>query len=178
VSFQIKNIVGCDLSTIQWHLQQNLRESRFTADVRTDWKKITIHQVRLNAAKPYCGNHPYPCPVNPFGFERPHRKGKWLEGADWVAFNDLVNDVLDDLGVSADVASSVVRLRKGRERCVRYEGYSRGFGGAYEWVKDSGCFADMIGKPHEISEYPDGTPGYAVWKAEEIPLKEARSAHH
>jgi hypothetical protein len=168
MAFEIKNAVGANLLTIECYLQRNIGKSRFTAETRLQRNKITIHNVRLREAKHYCGNHPYPCPVSPFG-ERPHRKGKWLEGADWVAFNDLVNDVLDDLGVSADVASSVVRLRKGRERCVRYEGYSRGFGGAYEWVKDSGCFADMIGKPHEVSEYPEGTPGIDQWRLESIP---------
>ena len=127
MSFTFKNISGAAIGTIFTSLTDQVRHSRFTARLELNNGKLSIHQIRLKASKSYCGNHPYPCPVTPF--ERRHRKGKWLEGADWVGFNDLINDVLDDLAVDADVGSSLVTIRKGRKRCVRYEGYSRNFGG-------------------------------------------------
>ncbi len=163
MAFEIKHIVGASIDDILYYLHKNLQQSRFTADVRLHSKKITIHDVRLKEKKHYCGNHPYPCPVPLFGGERPHRKGKWLEGADWVAFNDMLNDTFDDLGVSANIASTLVIIRKGRLRCIEYDAYPRGIN-QWEWIRDNGEFEDRIDKPHEVSGYPDGTPGIDSWQ--------------
>lgn len=64
---------------------------------------LYLHRVRLADKKPYCGNHPGPCEINPF---RPQEKKKntvYLEWDDWVAFHGLVNKVLNKLRCHADV---------------------------------------------------------------------------
>ncbi len=86
MAFTIKNISGASMDLIVKNLTQIFDQSRFVARIETRSNKITIHDVRLKEKKDYCGNHPFACPVR--GFERPHKKYKYLEGADWVAFND------------------------------------------------------------------------------------------
>lgn len=61
---------------------------------------IWLSKIRLNASKPYCGNHPGPCDVANAGRKM---RAKYLEWDDWVAFHGLVNGVLDAIAVSADV---------------------------------------------------------------------------
>ena len=163
MAFTIKNIIGADLSAISNSLNLIIKQTRFTARIETHKNKLTIHDVRLKEKKHYCGNHPFSCPVTPW--EKPHKKGKWLEGADWVGFNDCINDVLDSLRVSANVASSLVIIRKGKKRCVSYSGHAvNEFNN--EWDKDSGVFQDCIEKQEPVkSEYPEGTPGIASYHA-------------
>jgi hypothetical protein len=123
--------------------------------------RITVTQVRLRAPKPYCGAHPGACLV-----ERPHRNLRFLEGADWIAFNDLVNTVLDRLDVDADVGSSVCNIRRGRCRRVAYCGKD-GAAGHAEWEK----FGDMDEYENRCrgfdaagSRFPPGTPGNPEWR--------------
>ena len=129
----------------------------FTNETTHDHTQIKIGNVRLRESKHYCGNHPLPCPVRMF--PKKHIHSLCLEGADWVAFNDMLNDVLDNLGVSANVASSLVTIRKGDKRCTRYDPYVLNNGIDNEWVRDSHCFENFIGRQAERSEYPNGTPG-------------------
>jgi hypothetical protein len=159
--FIIKKIVDGDVQDIAMAVRQALSISRFMANVEELPNKVKISNVRLKKSKHYCGNHPLSCPVRPGG-PRPHKHMKYLEGADWVAFNDMINDILDSAGVSANVASSHVIIRKGAKRCIEY--ISRRIG-MYdnEWVKDSGCFENRIGKKSGRSEYPPGTPGIAEY---------------
>jgi len=158
-----------DAIAFEQRINELLADSRFTCEVdrtkrnrpRPGW--VTFSMVRLRESKPYCGNHAGPCRVNPF-FHRPHLKGKWLEGADWVAFNDMVNDALDSLSIVADVSSSHCIIRKGRERCVAYIDGERHGG---EWAKQ-GRYNDHCGKPIgsvPTSDYPNGTPGIDTWQA-------------
>jgi hypothetical protein len=136
-------------------IQRVIDSSRFCCDMsmKTARRSISIEfrNVRLSTSKPYCGNHAGPCLRG--GRDR---KGNWLEGRDWVSFNDMLNDVLDALRISANVASSVCVVRIGRKRCVRYIG---GDGG--EWIRnnDPSNFADCIGMGPQVAEVPDGTPG-------------------
>lgn len=119
--------------------------------------EIDIVNVRLRSKKEYCGNHSGPCPVR-FGPERKHRRAYFLEGADWVEFNDLVNDVLDQLQANANVYTSVCWLRKGKRRRTEYGEGSR-FNG--EWAKhaDETDYIDYCGREAPPSEFPSGTPG-------------------
>jgi hypothetical protein len=160
MAFVIKNIDGSTPGDIHAAISAALRKSRFTARIDYSVNKVSIHDVRLKESKDYCGNHPYACPVRPGGHQA-HKRQKFLEGADWVAFNDGINNVLDGLGVSANVASSLVVIRKGLERCVSYYGHSQN-GISNEWDKQ-GFYENHIGKPHPKAEYPEGTPGIYSW---------------
>ena len=154
-------------------LKERLAISRFLVDGITfkESKRgaaITLGKIRLRVAKHYCGNHPLPCPVRPGG-ERPHKHTTHLEGADWVAINDMVNDILDLHSASASVYTSLVIIRKGPARCMEYKPYSLN-GIDNEWVRDSGCFANCIGKIEVHAKYPAGTPGIDNWRASAVDM--------
>src|SRR5690348_11075987 len=70
------------------------RDGRFTCEFEQEGDRILLRKVRLMKAKPYCGQHPGPCQIGPFG-ERPRRNMRFLEWDDWVAFHSVVNDALD-----------------------------------------------------------------------------------
>jgi hypothetical protein len=151
-----------------------LKNSRFDARIELHhhyrWKYvIRISNIRLRHSKPYCGQHPGPC-VNLF-FVRKTRNGCWLEGADWVGWNDGLNSVLDELSVDAEVWShcldsercSRFMIRKGKARRVDYESTSHG---THEvWVAE-GTFEDWCGRKAPTSTYPQDTPGIADWRPE------------
>jgi hypothetical protein len=162
MAFVIKNIKGSTLNSVRnivRAIHKVGEKSRFTFTMETthNHTQIKIGGVRLRESKHYCGNHPLPCPVRMFPVK--HKNTKLLEGADWVAFNDMLNDVLDNLGVSANVASSHVIIRKGDQRCIGYGAQAAGNGIDNEWVRDSGQFAKTIGMKPFRSMYPNGTPG-------------------
>lgn len=149
---------------IQYAIDSAFAQSRFTYKVlQGHGSKVTIQGIRLKEAKDYCGNHPLACPVRP-GVHKPHKHFTFLEGADWVAFNDMLNDVLDKLKVEANVASSHVIIRKAKQRCVEYKPQTLSNGIDSEWVKDSGRFANRMGRISLRSKYPIGTPGIPEWK--------------
>ena len=157
MAFIIKKISGATPVLITRKIMALHAKSRFTWETTYDEKKVSIHLVRLKESKHYCGNHPLPCPIRPF--PKKHIHSTCLEGADWVAFNDMINDVLDNLGVSANVASSLVVIRKGNERCINYDSQVLSNGIDNEWTRDSHCFENRIGQVSPRSEYPNGTPG-------------------
>lgn len=101
-------------------------KSEYKARKKRTFQMIYMERIRLTEPKEYCGNHPGPCIVNPF-FNPPKRKYRFLEWDDWVAFHDLVNDVLDTMGVDADVwtrpqdAAGKFYMRRGKQRRLRYE---------------------------------------------------------
>jgi hypothetical protein len=150
-------------------LDRALGPTRFVCRVRIDdARTIRLDPVRLFAAKDYCGNHPGPCLLG----GRRHRHYCYLEGADWVAYNDLINKVLDRLGIEADVGSSTCAVRKGRRRRVVYEQHfiQLGNGRAVaDWERTGApaCYEDWCGhRGAPPSRYPDGTPGiYATSRA-------------
>lgn len=150
-----KPISDLTLSRLLLVLRRFERVHRFAFALKSSTNGISFHKVRLKESKHYCGNHPLPCVINPLVKER-HVKSRCLEGADWVAFNDMVNDALDEFSISANAGSSHCIIRKGLARCVEYTAKPQGRGN--EWVKDSGCFADCIGKTARAA-YPEGTPG-------------------
>lgn len=82
-----------------------------------------LKKIRLNKAKPYCGNHPGEC-LNPF-VKKP--VATYLEWDDWVAFHSLVNKVLNKFKVYANVwtlpfdVKGKMWIRKGLTARKRYE---------------------------------------------------------
>lgn len=164
MAFVINKIKGAHVDVIAGALQRKLAQSRFSARVEVHRKNVSIHDIRLHKKKDYCGNHPLPCPVRPF--PKPHMRLPYLEGADWVGFNDMVNDVLDSLGVVCNVGSKLVNIRREGKRCTRYDAQGAPNGIDNEWQKDSGQYVDnLLGKPMKAS-YPKGTPGFAEWQGE------------
>lgn len=154
---KISKISGADQGTIIDAVYRRLCDSRFTAEVTRDgFKNIKVAQVRLREKKAYCGNHPKAC-ENAFGR---HAKAAYLEGADWVEFNDLLNDVLDELRVAAKVESRVVNLRLGTQRRVKYDG-NNFVGNAWQWDKfgPEWHYECGFGKTMGASKFPFGTPG-------------------
>jgi hypothetical protein len=179
-----------DPSLVWARLGQAIAASRFTADIRHGKVKrkdrktykavLMVHEVRLRKTKVYYGNHPAACKNTEELRKRPFGgKALYLEGADWVGWNDLVNDVLDALGVDADVASSVCEIRIGRNRRIRYDYHveEREYETLQgvetrsipEWDRfgDSNDYGDYCGKPAPVTEYPEGTPGLAKWRADD-----------
>lgn len=154
----ITKVQGASLDSLVVAIVSAFLSTRFVLDVCQSKGGIKITNVRLRQTKPYCGNHPKGC-------ERPHagkhKKASFLEGADWVEFNDRLNTVLDDLHVSAKVASSVCDLRHGQERRVNYSASTQSGNGTWIW--------DRFGKPDDYracigfksspSSFPFGTPG-------------------
>ena len=68
---------------------------------------IKVSRVRLKRAKPYCGNHPGTCEVDPFTGKEPKRKkARFLEWDDWVRFHRIVNAALNRFRAHADVWSN------------------------------------------------------------------------
>lgn len=154
-----------DMQTIATALKRALQlGGRFIADITSDSRKVTIRKVRLTYRKDYCGNHPLPCPVR--AVPRRHPVNTLLEGADWVGFNDMINDVLDTLGVDCDAGSSHVKIRKNGARCVRYDAQPLRNGIDNEWVKDSGAFENHMHREHKHASYPEGTPGFATYSGQ------------
>jgi hypothetical protein len=162
VAYEFKILRGHVPETVYNALLKAFHHSRF--DVRQiDFQphgrhyagRITLREIRLREAKDYCGNHPGPCLLG-----RPHRKYRYLEGLDWVEFNDLVNDTLDHLQIAANVASTAVVVRIGSQRRIRYTHHAlNAF--HHDWIKqgESADFADYRGRVAPASEYPPGTPG-------------------
>lgn len=97
-------------------------------------REIDLGKVRLTEKKPYCGQHPGECFVNPFGVERKRMTASYLEYDDWIAFHAVVNGALTRLGVSANVTTKPMEtvrrvpglgglywIRKGTRHRVRYD---------------------------------------------------------
>lgn len=146
-----------NLESIARLIEKTINFTRFTAEIeRFHGKKlkIRIRNIRLRESKPYCGSHPSFCesPSN-----KP-RKAKFLEGADWVAFNDLLNTFCDAFGLSASIKSSVCKIRYGKERRVEYSATYRKM--IPQWEMD-GEHEEITYSPDTWlkSEYPPGTPG-------------------
>lgn len=122
---------------------------------------VQLLTVRLRESKPYCGNHAGPCQIQ--GPHKPHRKSKCLEGSDWVAFNDMVNDCLDKLGMVCDVEVGGGRfyicLRKDGKRRIDYFGPG---GGEFN---PFGTYEDRRYEKSGPSSLVAGTPGIETWKA-------------
>jgi len=166
-NMDITKIQGATVGNVIWAIEKEFKDSRFSLEVSTKkWGVVSMTKVRV-PKKEYCGNHMKAC-ENP---NKKHRHGTHLEGADWVEFNDMVNNALDALGVSANVASSKSMggciVRKGDRRRIRYESNTR-LGSSivnFAWIVDYDAPADhfecwcgsQIAPP--LAWFPEGTPG-------------------
>lgn len=153
---------------------------------------LNILGVRLRTKKDYCGQHAGPCLAR--NAWKKHKITRYLEGADWVAFNDMLNDLCDKLKIEAKIWSereSIGRLylRQGKLRCTHYR-----MQGALQigqsWVEstewhgnaDEDDFTDKhFGhrRPMARSWYPEGTPGipeYLMSKEADY-IKQLREEH-
>jgi hypothetical protein len=179
MAFKINKITGSDVQTIASRIRLALSQSRFNADVSTPSSRcVEIRTVRQNEKKDYCGHHPFACPVRP-GPHKPHKHLPFLEGADWVAFNDMLNDCLDSLNVSANAGSSLCIIRKGYLRRAEYSGHTLGNGIDSEWNRDSSVYVrgrDL--KAPKPSEYPLDTPGLDYWQRSGEDSRPAKLREH
>lgn len=138
------------------------RDSRFTLGeiAIIGPRRIKIREIRLVEKKKYCGNHPNECLVDIGPRGRAQGRRDFLEGTDWVDFNDRLNDVLDALSVGARVRSSEVEIRSGYCRRIAYDSHM--IGRFWQWDMYGDPFhhyEDWCGKVAPASEYPSGTPG-------------------
>jgi hypothetical protein len=164
------------LAVMHFCIQARLKQSRFNARIemsRKDDRELEIKYVRLKRRKEYCGQHPGPCAGDG---RQQIRTATYLEGADWVGFNDMLNDLFDEKEWEADIWSfgqefrGKMRIRCGRLRRVHY-GASGPYGhmawDAYGMEND---FEDWCGRQAPVSRYPEDTPGLASWRPEEAAL--------
>lgn len=161
-------------------LMDKLLLSRFTADLYPEARLggklgLKVECIRLRRKKGYCGAHPGPCQVT----GRKHKKAAYLEGLDWVGFNALINDMLDEISASClvfsfnreCVQSGRYFIRRDTSRRTRYPFQYIMDGRNALWTQDKvdyeTCFADHCGKPPPVFDAAyqdlDGTPGYPVY---------------
>lgn len=88
---------------------------------------IRISKVRLTEKKPYCGNHPGECIINPFLGPQKKPNATYLEWNDWVAFHALVNKTMNRFKANANIwtlphdVKGRMWIRKGQLPRRRYE---------------------------------------------------------
>jgi hypothetical protein len=168
MAYEIEILEG-DPWLVQLALTQTLGESRFWAHSirrgqRGKREVVSLHKIRLKNAKGYCGNHPGACALT--GDANPHNRRCFLEGADWVAFHDMVNDLLDAAGVSANVHTMGRRfwIRRGWLRRRRFWGSNLNTRAAVFDLDDPKRYVDNRRGAPMRSEFPDGTPGIPEWR--------------
>lgn len=117
--------------------QRLIKDGRFTANLQPTIEKrlpaIRVKPVRLTKPKPYCGNHPGPCEVNPF-IAGPQKKmrARFLEWNDWVKFHKIINSALNRFRANANVWSTPADtrgkmwIRKNTKPRLRYD-YTEAF---------------------------------------------------
>ena len=159
-------------------LENKLAQSRFTVRLETRAAPrrrvdINLWSIRLREKKDNCGNHPGPCQLT----WKPHKHTRTLEGLDWVSFNDGINDLLDQLGLAADVASTTCKIREGTKRRVAYR--MRVIHGHADW-DPTGLYFDWLdnrlGEPKQ-SRFPAGTPGRLGWGMDATEPSPAQAQH-
>lgn len=131
---------------------------------------VSITGIRLKTPKGYCGNHAGPCRLT----GRKHNRAAFLEGLDWVSWNDMLNDALDSVKHDGDAGSGTCKIRKGRQRRIDYLGKQ---GGEFDRDTDASGYQDRCGTIGVISNYEWGTPGIIGWEANRVesPYEEAIS---
>ncbi len=98
---------------------------------------LELLRVRLTQGKEYCGQHPGEC-VGPV---RRKPVNRLLEWDDWVAFNDLINDILDAANLETDVWSKPRDLLDhGHRFWIRKDNQRRT---AWDWVERQGSWAPL-----------------------------------
>lgn len=131
-------------------------------------RSLRIVGVRLKRKKFYCGQHAGPCQAR---IRTTHPLASYLEGADFVGFNDMLNDLCDKYQIEANIWSTReshgrLYLRRGRDRCNYYEcDHITGQHWHANERSSTSFYADHFGDPNPAprSEYTDGTPGIPAW---------------
>lgn len=134
------------------------------------WFSLRIELVRLKNRKFYCGAHPGPCQAI---FKRKEVRRTYLEGADWVGFNHMLNDALDEIQCWAMVFSynreslaGKYIIRKGMERLNYYD--MNVVGNFFHWATpEDNDYVDCNGKPSPTPVWPSGTPGQIAYRLSE-----------
>lgn len=155
---EIRQVQGASRAEVLSMITERInRQSRFTCEpeiIDDRGRYIKIRMIRLKQKKAYCGNHPNECLV-----AGSHRKGVWLEGLDWVEFNDLINDLLDEMHVSANVKTAVCILRKGTMRRTHYGSHQQGMFWQWNMDEHESHYEDWCDLKAPCSTCPEGTPG-------------------
>jgi hypothetical protein len=160
------------LPTLRQALVDRFALSRFVVrECYLRRREVVVKGVRLRHKRDYCGQHPGPCVATPF--PRPHRRSSCLQGADWVGFNRLINDLCDEGGWAVDAWSTStefsgkMRIRLGTRRRTRYGSEYAGPFGRQVWQAfgdEEEDFADRCGGKAPPEVYPEGTPGEPTWE--------------
>ena len=174
----IEHIGGYDPYVLASDLRQLANSSRFSFEVvlprsASYNQRIELKSIRLKTSKEYCGSHPGACEL---AF-RQHKNRKYLEGADWVQFNDMLNIYMDANQISCVIWSNPVerqnsqrgerlRIRIGMHRRINYDMRpSEGpFFGNATWELN-GEIKDFVIADKNLtcySAFPEGTPGIHV----------------
>lgn len=96
---------------------------------------VDLRKIRLAKAKPFCGAHPGPCVVGgTYTKAGLKRASNCLEWEDWIAFHEVVNDVLDRYHVDADITTAGADVDRGRLLFCR-RGLKRRV--RYDWTEDA-----------------------------------------
>lgn len=157
----IRKIQNRTVREVMLELESAINCSRFIAKHidQANSQAIKITDVRLKIKKKYHGSN---ANVFQHSWKKTFPRQLFLEGADWVEFNDLVNNVLDKLNVSAKVETNTCVIRKGEKRRITYDAdYSSWNPNVMVWEKKGaeGHYVDNMGKPPIESQFPLGTPG-------------------
>ena len=156
----IKYVGSGGNDSLYYLIKTAIDSSRFTAQFESIAKGLKITNVRLRDRKLCCGNHPNSCEI---GGEETSKRGRYLEGADWVEFNDMLNDTLDKYNISARIESAACIVRKGNLRRTHYGSHRPQFGRNFQWNRDESPIhwtdntTMIVGAMH--STFPEGTPG-------------------
>jgi hypothetical protein len=109
---------------------------------------IVVKPVRLLKKKPYCGNHPGTCEINPFTRTAPKKmNATFLEWEDWIKFHSLINRCLNKFRADADVWSTPLDVRG--KMMIRKGKVARK---SYDWTETTNAY----GRPIRI--WNQGTP--------------------
>jgi hypothetical protein len=170
----IRFVAGIELAQLNQSIQDSFADTRFEVS-RPEYLKadagLVIKKVRLKQRKDYCGNHPAECA----DVAKKHVQRKFLEGADWVEFNDMLNDLLDERKVSAVVYSRPpdgttdkhpLFVRRGMHRRWFYgSGYRNGIPSSpmenqiWDGLGSEEADYYLASETTEKSFYAEGTPG-------------------
>lgn len=114
------------------------KEGKYTAElayIQNKFPGIHVKRLRLVKAKPYCGQHPGECVINPFIGVVKKPVNRYLEWEDWVKFHAFVNRVLNRFRTHANVWSNPpdirgkMWIRKGLKARVKWDWEDQWVGG-------------------------------------------------
>lgn len=155
-----------DANKLKAAIEKRLGKSRFQIPqftVRSFSSKryrgghISIHQVRLKDKRLYRG-HSVRAPK---AINRCRIKSSFLHPLDWIEFMDILNDVMDDLQISANAYTSVLVFRQGKRRRMRYQKDDMGWIICRPIIDEPGVWIDKYfgSRIHPQSEFDEQMHG-------------------